>query len=188
MTNAVCRETCSGESGLLSDLQAAVNTIPVDGGKFLIREALVTGSKALHAARPFEGGEILSAIGMREQVQSPNYLSVQFGEFEHGMLHPVHLQYINHSCSPNVFFDVKAMHLRALRTIGQDEELSFFYPSTEWNMNQPFHCHCHSPSCLGHIQGAAYLPESILIQYELSEHIKDLMQRARTAARCSAVA
>ncbi|MEI7614431.1 MAG: SET domain-containing methyltransferase [Betaproteobacteria bacterium] len=150
-------------------------------GAFSIRESLATGQKALHAGKAFQAGEVLSEISFRARVPTPTYLSVQFGEVEHGMLYPVHLEYINHSCSPNVFFDVNALHLRALRPIAPGEELCFFYPSTEWTMTQSFHCHCNSTGCLGYIQGAAYLPEHVLDEYEFSGHIKKLMQRGMAA-------
>lgn len=52
--------------------------------------------------------------------------------------------YINHSCAPNVAMDVDRMVVRALEDIAIGEELSFFYPSTEWEMEQPFECWCNS--------------------------------------------
>jgi hypothetical protein len=39
----------------------------------------------------------------------------------------------------------------------EGDELTFFYPSTEWNMAQPFDCHCESESCLGKVRGASEL-------------------------------
>jgi SET domain len=171
----------SNEPDAVSGISSDVKIIPVAEGAFNIRESLATGHKGLYVGRPVQDGEVISALGIREYVTTPNYLSVQFGEFEHGMLEPEHLQYINHSCSPNVFFDVQARHLRALRRIGPSDELCFFYPATEWRMTQSFHCHCNSAGCLGHIQGAAYLPESVLEQYELSGHVKKLMRRGLVA-------
>ncbi|SDI24709.1 SET domain-containing protein [Propionivibrio dicarboxylicus] len=156
-------------------------TTTVAQGSFVIRESLLSGEKALHASMAFQEGEVLSEIGFRSLVIAPNYLSVQFGEAEHGMLFPAHLEYINHSCSPNVFFDVDARHLRALRTIAPGEELCFFYPSTEWSMNQSFQCNCRADNCLGFIEGAAHLEESVLESYELSNHIKAMKQRNRAA-------
>jgi hypothetical protein len=34
------------------------------------------------------------------------------------------------------------------------QELTFFYPSTEWDMDQGFDCFCGSENCLGYIGGA----------------------------------
>jgi SET domain-containing protein len=40
------------------------------------------------------------------------------------------MQYINHSCDPNVAFDTTAFKLVALKDIKAGDELVFFYPST----------------------------------------------------------
>ena len=34
------------------------------------------------------------------------------------------------------------MRLTALRPISEGDELTFFYPSTEWAMAEPFECGC----------------------------------------------
>jgi len=78
------------------------------------------------------------------------------------------LVYINHSCEPNVCFDLSSpdrsqWQLRALRNIKAGETLEFFYPSTEWNMDQPFKCECGTKSCVGTIQGAKYLSAKVLL-------------------------
>jgi len=72
------------------------------------------------------------------------------------------LVYINHSCEPNVAFDLSSndrskWHVRALREIHIGDTLTFFYPSTEWEMEQPFECQCKAATCLGVIKGANYL-------------------------------
>lgn len=56
---------------------------------------------------------------------------------------------VNHSCDPNVAFDLSSSdpnewHVRALRRIEPGETVTFFYPSTEWDMDQPFTCECHA--------------------------------------------
>lgn len=53
---------------------------------------------------------------------------LQVGETEHIMLSPEWLQYVNHSCTPNVFFDTSTLKLIALKDIKAGEELCFFYP------------------------------------------------------------
>lgn len=61
------------------------------------------------------------------------------------------LLYTNHSCRPNVAFQVLTpgeptnkddWKVVALREIRKGETLSFFYPSTEWEMDRPFDCQC----------------------------------------------
>jgi hypothetical protein len=87
-------------------------------------------------------------------------------------LHPYFLQYINHGCDPNCFFDTSKGEVTALRDIAEGEEFTFFYPSTEWDMASPFQCYCNQPGCLGYINGASHISEEILKRYKLSDFIK----------------
>jgi hypothetical protein len=89
---------------------------------------------------------------------------------------PVFLQYINHSCNPNVFFDTTTMEVIALRDIEPNEEFSFFYPSTEIDMAQPFICYCGSKDCLQNIRGAKYITGEILKKYRLTDFVKQQLQ------------
>jgi hypothetical protein len=96
---------------------------------------------------------------------------LQTGLHKHISLSPDCLQYTNHSCDPNVFFDTDKMELIALRSIQPDDELVFFYPSTEWQMASPFSCNCGSVKCLGTIAGAAALRQDQLNTYRLTSFI-----------------
>ena len=48
----------------------------------------------------------------------------------------------------------------ALRDIEAGEAITFFYPSTEWDMAQPFECGCGSTQCIKVVKGAKYLPHT----------------------------
>ena len=137
-----------------------------------IQECPITGNKSLHAITKFNVGEIISRFRPKKVLETPNYLTVQISNRQHIMLDPEFLQYINHSCNPNVFFDTKNMVFMALRKIEIAEEFTFFYPSTEWSMDRGFDCLCESENCLGYIQGAAHLPLNVLTKYKLSEYIQ----------------
>jgi hypothetical protein len=126
---------------------------------------------ALHAAQPIAEGEVISFFNAKETFTRPSYLTVQIGVNQHITLMPEFLQYINHSCSPNVFFDTKLMQLICLKPIVVGEELRFFYPSTEWQMQQPFVCNCGANNCLQLIQGAAYLSNSAIAQHRFTDFI-----------------
>ncbi len=155
-----------------------VSSRPAPDPRFDMRQVLSNGHRSLHANETFKAGQILSEFGAAESLSIPNYLTVQVGEAEHILLSPQHLELINHSCDPNVYFDVTTGELKALKDIAKGEELTFFYPSTEWQMKQPFRCHCQSDSCLESIQGAAYLSEEILSRYELNLHIRELARQS----------
>ncbi|KAL8750488.1 MAG: hypothetical protein Q9199_007032 [Rusavskia elegans] len=88
------------------------------------------------------------------------------------------LFYVNHSCTPSLEYDVSRMEVRVSRDrdLHEDDLLTFFYPSTEWHMAQPFECNCHSPGCLGTIMGASELGKAKLDGYWLNQHIKDRLE------------
>ena len=54
------------------------------------------------------------------------------------------------------------MLMIARRDIEKGEELSFFYPSTEWEMQAPFICLCGASNCIHVVAGARFLPLSTL--------------------------
>lgn len=136
-----------------------------------VRENPQTGYHSMFAAKSLEAHTVLSKFGYERKLTTPSRFSVQVNETEHITLKPQYLQYINHSCHPNLFFDTQKMELVVLRPVEAGEELSFFYPSTEWRMTEAFDCGCNSKHCLGHIQGAAYLTYDSLVKYRLSAHI-----------------
>ena len=70
---------------------------------------------------------------------------------------------------------MKAFEVRVARDrpLTAGDELTFFYPSTEWDMAQPFTCSCGAPDgrCKGWIAGASRLGKEKLQGYWLNEHI-----------------
>jgi hypothetical protein len=139
-------------------------------------ECVQSGEKSLHAMVPFMPGDIIYPFAAKETLTAPNYLTVQLNEQEHILLNPEFLQYINHSCDPNVFFDTTNKVVTCLREIEVGEEMTFFYPSTEWSMDQKFECHCGTERCLVSIQGAAHLHPDVLNTYQLSAYIQDKLK------------
>jgi len=136
------------------------------------------GHRLLRATHPFAKDAVLHPFSAREYVPVATYLSVQVDDGRHIHLSPEFLQYINHSCDPNTFFDVKKGEIVCLRDIAAGEEITFFYPSTEWSMAQPFDCFCQTGRCLGKIQGAAYLDTDLIAQYQFAGHILDKLALA----------
>jgi hypothetical protein len=146
-----------------------------------VRRKISNQQNALFVLRDFRAGDILSGFSAGTISAEPTYLTVQVGPRKHITLQPEHLQYINHSCEPNVFFDTSSMQLVALKDLHAGDELTFFYPSTEWRMTQRFNCYCGSPLCLGQIKGAAYLSKEALERYRLTDFIQQ--QLAKRASR-----
>jgi len=130
-----------------------------------------TGEKSLHAAIAFKSGTIIGTFEASEILPAPNKYTVQVNDNVHIILCPEVLQYINHSCDPNVFFNTSTYELSALCDIAKGDELTFFYPSTEWKMESPFNCFCGEANCLHKIQGALFLSQETISQYKVSDFI-----------------
>ena len=105
------------------------------------------------------------------------YSSVQAGRDLHIELN-CDLVYINHSCKPSLVFDMHKWEVRVSgeRDLKEGDELTFFYPSTEWDMVQPFECLCGSKECRGRITGAKDMDEGVLGEYWLNPHIEELLE------------
>ena len=141
-------------------------------------ENTTTKQKSLHAIVPIQKGDVIIKFSAGQVFSTPNYLTVQTGLNKHITLVPQFLQYSNHSCNPNIFFDTTTMEVIALKDIEPSEELCFFYPSTELNMAQPFICYCGSKDCLQNIKGAIHIPSDVIGKYKLTDFIKEQLQNS----------
>jgi hypothetical protein len=148
----------------------ATTSAAPDGSLIVTRDG--DGYASLVAGRAFTQGAVISPFGAQRVSDQPNYLTVQVAADQHIMLEPDYLQFTNHSCDPNAFFETEQGALLALRRIEPGEGITFFYPSTEWVMDRPFACHCGAANCLGHIAGASQLDRAVLSHYRLAAHIR----------------
>ncbi|PNH02698.1 Histone-lysine N-methyltransferase, H3 lysine-36 specific, partial [Tetrabaena socialis] len=126
---------------------------------------------ALYSRKAFEAGDLLIEFGASAEQDHPTYLTLQVGEGRHIELRPEWLEHVNHSCDPNALFDTTTFRFEAIRSIAPGDELSFFYPSTEWSMGSPFKCKCGSPACVGVIAGASQLGAAVLAGRRLTDFI-----------------
>ncbi|KAK3304351.1 uncharacterized protein B0T15DRAFT_238014 [Chaetomium strumarium] len=111
----------------------------------------------------------------------PTYATVQMGRDRHLDLNS-DLLYINHSCEPSLIFDMANMNVIAgPKGLQPGDELTFFYPSTEWYMAQPFDCLCGTPSCRGRIAGARDMTAEQLSGMWLNGHIRQLLEERERA-------
>ncbi|KAI9591145.1 hypothetical protein BDF19DRAFT_456114 [Syncephalis fuscata] len=109
-------------------------------------------------------------------VPDPVYTTVQTGEKSHVELN-CDLTFMNHSCNPNVHINTHTWELTAARDIAAGDEMTFFYPSTEWHMDQPFDCWCGSEKCIGKVCGAKDAPKDILSLNYLNDHIIQMLSQ-----------
>ncbi|KAH9907963.1 hypothetical protein F4778DRAFT_455409 [Xylariomycetidae sp. FL2044] len=106
----------------------------------------------------------------------PTYATVQCGQDKHLNLNS-DLLYINHSREPSLIFDTANLNIIAgPKGLQPGQELTFFYPSTEWAMAQSFNCLCCAPTCRGRISGARDMTEDQLKGTWQNGHIRKLLE------------
>ena len=131
--------------------------------------------------QPFAGGQLISRITGYRRVAEATYQTIQTSDSEHIEELGV-IAYLNHSCLPNTLVDTTAFTITAARGIAAGEELNFFYPSTEWEMDRPFVCLCGAPQCVRLVAGAKYLSVDTLSRYFINAHIPRLIVAALNPA------
>jgi len=136
-----------------------------------------SSQKSLHAAVSFSPGDVICNFDAGITQSYATYLTVQTSTDSHITLVPEFLQYINHSCAPNVFFNTTSMELVCLQPLQPGDEFTFFYPSTEWEMSQPFVCNCGNAECLQLINGASHLSVETLSKYKLTDFIRQQVKQ-----------
>jgi hypothetical protein len=129
--------------------------------------------RSLITKQAYKKGEVMCIIPSENIMDKPNRFTVQIARDKH--THVGKLAALNHSCNPNVILDTERMLMIACRDIEKGEELSFFYPATEWEMQAPFICLCGSANCIHVVAGARFLPLSTLEHHYLSKHIREEM-------------
>src|SRR5690606_29500002 len=129
--------------------------------------------RTLITKRAYKKYEVICDIPSENIMDTPNRFTVQIARNKH--THVGKLAALNHSCSPNVILDTEKMQVVACQDIEKGQDLYFFYPSTEWEMDAPFICLCGASNCIHVVAGARFLPLSTLENHYLNPHIRDLM-------------
>jgi hypothetical protein len=138
------------------------------------------GGHGVMALEPIESGQAILHIH-GEPVARPSKYSLQVDtdlHIEHpwvegAVQEPARDQwrYLNHSCEPNAA--LVGLTLVALRPIGEGEEITFDYNTTEFEMSTPFMCQCgHCGGAL--IRGFKFLDpaQKRRLQPRLAEHLR----------------
>ena len=129
--------------------------------------------RTLIAKQAYSKGEVICGIPTEKLFDKANRYTVQISQDKHTEVGK--LSALNHSCDPNVILDTEHLIMVARRDIEKGEELFFFYPSTEWEMDAPFICLCGASSCIHVVAGARFLPLSTLENHYLNRHIREMM-------------
>jgi hypothetical protein len=135
----------------------------------IIKGDVSPGDRLITTARIGKGDLVVRIRGYRV-VRAPTFQTVQIGTHRHAVALGS-LASLNHHCNPNVLVDTSRMVCIAIRDIRPREELSYFYPSTEWEMARPFLCVCGAENCIRIVAGARYLSSDVLARYFINEHV-----------------
>ncbi|KAL4931017.1 uncharacterized protein BDV17DRAFT_257982 [Aspergillus undulatus] len=123
-------------------------------------------------------GALFAKITTATHVDQTTYTSVADGANSRIELNS-DLVYCNHSCHPSLVFDMTLFEVRVVdnRPLAVGDELTFFYPSSEWTMVQAFQCQCAAgpDRCLGLIEGSRHLEPDVLERYWLNDHVWGLL-------------
>jgi SET domain len=106
----------------------------------------------------------------------PDAYTMQIGAHTHLLPDGQLWRYLNHSCAPNCRIDFNTWTLVTTRTIQCNEELTFNYLTTEWDMVAPFACQCGALHCYGCVAGFKYLPlvQQVLLAPQCSPILRRL--------------
>jgi hypothetical protein len=129
--------------------------------------------RSLRTKQTYTKGEVICSIPRGHIINKATRFTVQIGRDQHADVEK--LSALNHSCDPNVILDTERMLMIARKDIEKGEELAFFYPSTEWEMDAPFICLCGASNCIHVVAGARFLPLSTLEAHFLNKHIREQM-------------
>jgi len=129
--------------------------------------------RSLITKQAYKKGQVICEIPSDNVINKASRFTVQIGRNEHTDVGK--LAALNHSCDPNVILDTENMVVVARYDISKNDELSFFYPSTEWEMAAPFICLCGASNCIHVVAGARFLPLSTLENHFLNRHIREMM-------------
>ncbi|KAJ3223034.1 hypothetical protein HDU81_009457 [Chytriomyces hyalinus] len=131
-------------------------------------------TSSLISTRHFKPGQVIASFAdTLSLAPTKRYSTVQVSKHAHIELNS-DLVYMNHSCDPAAVVDVEFNVVAAAKEITPGEAVTFFYPSTEWEMDQPFQCWCGSPKCLKVVKGAKGMHKTELDQFAISKHILEL--------------
>jgi len=132
---------------------------------------------SINSAVALQAGALFAPITTSTPADAKRWSTVQTGRDSHMELNSA-LLYMNHSCNPSLEVDVQEMVVRVARgrDLEKGDELTFFYPSTEWDFAGPFRCLCAEQGCLGEVKGAKHISAEDAERWWFNQHIRALMQ------------
>jgi hypothetical protein len=132
-------------------------------------------------SRAVAAGELLLELhGF--QVRTPGRHTLQVGVDVHLASEDAVWRFINHACEPTARLLAGPapgpLQLIARRALAAQEEVTFNYLTTEWDLASPFTCDCGAATCVGLVRGARHLTPAQLETWgpELLPHLRRLLR------------
>ena len=147
----------------------------------LVGVRVASNGRHLVAIRPIAKGTRLFALTGRETAIPTRY-SVQVGASLHldqdcardelDLVRRYFWRYMDHHCEPTTV--IRDREVIALRDIAEGDGVTFDYNTTEYDMAEPFQCHCGSVRCVGMVRGARHLTpaQRTHVARWLAEHLR----------------
>ena len=110
-------------------------------------------SKSIISLSDIKRGTMIYRLSNYTQHAYPTFKTIQTSHNIHVNDKSI-ISYMNHSCNPCCNIDTLTYKVYANKDIKKHDELTFFYPSTEWSLKQPFLCRCGNKNCIGYVYGA----------------------------------
>lgn len=120
---------------------------------------------SLKSKTTFEPGSFIlkSPLIYPTLYEKRDFTTVQIEDYGH-MKFENEFEYMNHSCDPTAALVITVqpsgeahLNIKVLKKITPGDDITFFYPSTEWVMDEPFQCWCKSENCVKNVQGAKFI-------------------------------
>jgi hypothetical protein len=140
------------------------------------RLTIVNGSGSIHgnslvAKTPFKRGDFIMPLMGVLSVRTYRTIQIEVSSHLEGTV----AAFLNHSCQPTSIVQASTLSVHAAKDLKAGDEITFFYPSTEWDMARPFKCLCGAQDCIGFVAGARYLSMDTFTHYFVNPHIKALL-------------
>jgi hypothetical protein len=144
--------------------------MPASGETRLFKAPSPVAGEGVFCSVPIAAGEVVIRALVGRRVHKSEHDAIDWGTYA-GRIMQIDedwylegtgdlVDFINHSCDPNLGFDATGEHFIALRDIAAGEELLFHYSTSENDPDWSVRCECGSRLCSGRIAGFGNLPAS----------------------------
>lgn len=153
--------------------------------QYLKVEEIVGKSKGVITNVDILAGSLVVVGKPREVSKERTNMSFQVDVNSHVLLDDP-AERLNHSCNPNLGVRLNSFggyNFYARRDIEKGEELTWCYPTTEYESIAVPKCFCGSSNCLKQIKGWEYLPAEMKQEFKDQNFIPDFILQMEKIAR-----